>query len=171
MSTDIESAFKLVPDLCCASCQIEDVPMAEFPRRSYKPGVDDPQWASVLLCELCAGTQISLRTVHYPRGETDVFTVMAQLTHILLREARELKSDIASLKAEVALLREDIQGPELDDEDEPPRPEMKVCVYCKRAIHSDGRAWLTNDGGDMCEVNPEFGRGHEPEPDDKDDEA
>lgn len=162
------SDFKLVTDRFCMSCQIGDVPMAEFPRRSYKPGKDDERWAKVLLCELCAGTFISLNTVHYPNGsDTNLYAIQAQVTHILLRAIDGLSTSVKELRAEVALLREDIQGPDPEEEDASdkpkPKPELSACTYCRRAIHHDGRAWLTNDGDELCGDSPEFGKAHEPE--------
>lgn len=159
-----DTDFKLVPDHTCASCQMENTTLAEFPRRSYVPGRDTPESATVLLCQICAGTFISLRTVHYPQGDTDVFAVMAQTTHVLLAELGRLRVDVTALRAEVVALRADMEGTE-DEEPSEPRPEMKVCANCHRAISLVEGVWVDTDpeAPDFCAHSREYGNTHEPE--------
>ena len=83
--------YDLVCD--CDSCEVEDVPCAEFPNRQYmnSQGYSAPKTYN--LCEVCASTGISTMTVQYPSnyiGQSELARVIAQCTWILLKAIKEV---------------------------------------------------------------------------------
>lgn len=163
MSTE----YKLVEDTACASCETEHVPLAEFPWRQYRDDHHDKDQSTVLLCEVCSTSYISTVVTQYSDRYT---TTDVSLARIIGAVTNMILTEVRSLKAEVAVLRAGVEG--TDEDSSEPRPDYRTCVHCKQRIWTDGADWYGwADDDDTCEVNPEFGKHHEPEPNDKDDEA
>lgn len=163
MSTE----YKLVEDTACASCETEHVPLAEFPWRQYRDDHHDKDQSTVLLCEVCSTSYISTVVTQYPDQYT---TTDVSLARIIGAVTNMILTEVRSLKAEVAVLR---AGMEDEGAGDAPRPELKVCANCQRAISLVEGVWVDTDpeAPDFCAHSREFGSAHEPEPDDKDDES